>query len=181
MIDVPTNLDWKSLICISRGTVDNGLISPDDRENAINFFRRPRESKIYQQTTARISTNDIAVFSTITLQNLYHSNINSLLFRQPNITSQPYIHSHSHCCYKAIPYNRRTKDPCAYPPSTTTLRNKWCVCNVRMFDVYEKKGKPEEGYSCLVVPVPMRSEYKDDLGISQESVSNPLPSNDLYL
>ena len=68
-----------------------GLISPDDPENAINFFRRPRERKIYQQTTPRISTNDIAVFLTVTLQNLYHSNINSLLFRQPNITSQPYI------------------------------------------------------------------------------------------
>ena len=98
----------------------SGLISPDDRENAINFFRRPRESKIYQQTTARISTNDIAVFSTITLQNLYHSNINSLPFRQPNITSQPYIHSHSHCCYNAIPWFHTTIYLCAYFQLTRT-------------------------------------------------------------
>ena len=81
--------------------------SPDDREVAINFFRWPRECKIYQQTSAKISTSDIAVFSTVTFQNLYQFNINSLLFRQPNITSQPYIHSHSHCRYKAIPYKRR--------------------------------------------------------------------------
>ena len=79
--------------------VQAGLISPDDREMEKKLFRRPRNCKIYQQTTAKISTNDIAVFSTITFKYLYKFKINSLLFKQPSITSQPYIHSHSHCCF----------------------------------------------------------------------------------
>ena len=105
--------------------MSEGLISPNDREIAINFFRRPRNCKIYQQTTAKIPTNNIAVFSTITFNNLYKFNINSLLFKQPNITSQLYIHSHSHshCCSKAYNIQQKDKrrlviDPCAYPQLT---------------------------------------------------------------